>query len=114
MSQHHAIKSPLAQIAPSHILKSPQAIDIDPGKRVAQSNHDREILQSVEDKIIAKFKKKMLHLSKKFDQEVTNKRTISELGHKGPVNESFLSNHSKHGNLLTQTNNLCRQRIEQS
>ncbi len=66
------------------------------------------ILQSVEDKIIAKFKKKMLNLSKKFDQEVTNKRTISELGHKGPVNESFLSNHSKHGNKFTKPNNLYR------
>jgi hypothetical protein len=73
-------------------------------------NHEREILQSVEDKIIAKFKKKMINLSKKFDQEVTNKRTISELGHKGPVNESFLSNHSKHGNKFIKNNNLFRAR----
>jgi hypothetical protein len=68
-------------------LKGPQAIDIDLGKKAGQSNNERVILQSVEDKIIAKFKKKMLNLSKKFDQEVTNKRTISELSHKGPVNE---------------------------
>ena len=58
-------------------------------------NHELEILQSVEDKIIAKFKKKMLNLSKKFDEELSNKRTISELGNKGPVNDSFLSNNSK-------------------
>jgi len=91
-------------------LKGPQAIDIDQGKKAGQSNNERVILQSVEDKIIAKFKKKMLNLSKKFDQEVTNKRTISELGHKGPVNESFLSNHSKHGNNFTKANNQYRQR----
>ena len=67
-------------------------------------NHELKILQSVEDKIIAKFKKKMLNLSKKFDEELSNKRTISELGNKGPVNDSFLSNNSKQGKKFIMNN----------
>lgn len=46
----------------------------------------------------------MIHLGKKFHKDATSDRTISDLGHKSPVNESFQSTHSKHGNFYLLLN----------
>ena len=48
----------------------------------------------VEDKIVNKFRKKMDQLKKRLNDEVYHKRTHTELGLIGNVQESFKSNHS--------------------
>jgi hypothetical protein len=48
-----------------------------------------------EDKIVAKFRKKMNQLKKKLDEQVNNKRTISELGQRNTGHSSHSNNHRK-------------------